>query len=157
MSIHAIAYVSTSRERSISPEAIDRLLSSARKFNKSCGVTGVLLHHDGNFFQYLEGSPEAVNIVYNRVLRSTSHCGIVEMLNSEVEQRHFSTWAMGFSEATKTDLQQISQATWNEQRRQITNQPMDSLGLVLLLGFWERTSPAVNLLQSGFPHIAGAD
>lgn len=150
MSIHAIAYVSTSRERSIAPETMDRLLANSRKFNDSCGVTGVLLHHDGNFFQYLEGSAESVNIVYNRVVKSTSHYGIVEMLNSEVEQRHFSTWSMGFAEATKTELQQISQATWNEQFRQISNQPMNSPGLVLLLSFWKRASPAFRLLEKNF-------
>lgn len=142
MSIHAIAYFSTSNERFIAPEAIDRLLADARKFNQSCGVTGVLLHHDGNFFQYLEGSQESVQLVYNRILKSSSHFGIAEMLNSEVERRHFSTWSMGFAEATKSELQQLSQATWMEQLSQITNQPMDSPGLVLLLGFWERTSPA---------------
>jgi Sensors of blue-light using FAD len=145
VSIHAVAYVSTSRERLIAPATMDRLLANAKKFNDSCGVTGVLIHHDGNFFQYLEGSAESVKIVYDRVLKSTSHYGIVEMLNSEVEQRHFSTWSMGFAEATKTELQQISQATWNLQLDQISNQPQQSQGLVLLLSFWERVSPTVKL------------
>ena len=150
MSIHAIAYVSTSKERSIAPETIDGLLADAREFNLSCGVTGVLLHHDGNFFQYIEGPPEAVKLVYNRILESKSHHGIVEMLNSEVEQRHFSTWAMGFSEATQTELQQISQSTWSEQIRQISNLPTNSPGLILLLGFWERASRTAGLSPSSF-------
>lgn len=148
MSIHAIAYLSTSNERFIAPKAIDHLLANARNFNQSCGVTGVLLHHDGNFFQYFEGPLESVQLVYDRILKSKSHYGITEMLNSKAEQRHFSTWSMGFAEATNSELQQLSQATWMEQLSQITNQPIDSPGLLLLLGFWEQTSAARGLLPS---------
>lgn len=141
MSIHAIAYFSTARERLTGPESMDHLLADARDFNQQMGITGVLLHHDGNFFQYLEGAPDAVLLAYQRIRQSSAHYNIVEMLNSEVDQRHFPNWSMGFAETTRTELQQISQASWMEQLGQISSHAMTSPGLVLLLGFWQRSAP----------------
>lgn len=137
MKIHAIAYYSSLIQRHAPPDAMDRLLLSAREFNLSCGVTGVLLHHDGNFFQYLEGPEEAVKTAYDRVIKSKTHHGIVEILNAPVSERHFTTWSMGFAEPTSTEIQRISQASWKEQLDELTNAPTDSPGLVLLLSFWE--------------------
>ena len=141
MSIHAIAYVSTARERAMSPEAMDRLLVEAREFNLAWGVTGVLLHHDGNFLQYIEGPADAVGLVFQRIQKASRHHGIVELLNGPVGQRHFSTWTMGFAEAGRTDLQRISQAVWCEQLQQINREPVNSPGLALLMAFWERIAP----------------
>ena len=35
---------------------MDGLRASSRRFNAAARVTGTLLHHDGAFWQYLEGS-----------------------------------------------------------------------------------------------------
>lgn len=149
MSIHAIAYVSTASEGLMSPEAVDRLLVEAREFNLACGVTGVLLHHDGNFLQYIEGPPESVDLVFQRIQKASRHHGIVELLNGPVERRHFSTWTMGFAETTQTEIQHISQAVWSEQLQQLNRDPVSSPGLALLLAFWERISPQSRLTHGG--------
>ena len=54
-----LCYVS-SATRSLSVAQLTDLLIDARQFNQSVQVTGVLLHHDGGFFQYLEGPPAAI-------------------------------------------------------------------------------------------------
>jgi hypothetical protein len=76
-SLQSIAYVSTATSRLATPESLDALLCNARDFNRACGVTGVLLHHGGNFFQYLEGPPEGLHRVYGRVRQSRGHTGFM--------------------------------------------------------------------------------
>lgn len=141
--MHAVAYVSSATQRLATPQSIDRLLTGACSFNQACGVTGVLLHQDGNFFQYLEGPPEGVAQVYARVKRATSHHGLIELLNGPVEQRHFSAWSMGFAEATRSDLQRIAQASWAKELGRISSAAnADNPGLVMLLDFWRRGTRA---------------
>ncbi|WP_290906486.1 BLUF domain-containing protein [Aquabacterium sp.] len=106
---------------------------------EACGVTGVLLHQGGNFFQYLEGPEEGVAQVYARVKKATSHHGLIELLNGPVEQRHFTAWTMGFAEAARSDLQRIAHASWATELGRISSAAnAANPGLVLLLDFWHR-------------------
>ena len=137
--MHAIAYVSSATQRLSTPQAMDSLLIGARGFNQACGVTGVLLHQGGNFFQYFEGPQDSVAQVYARVQRATSHHGLIELLNGPVGQRHFSAWTMGFAEATRSDLQRIAHASWADELGRISVAAnAANPGLILLLDFWHR-------------------
>ena len=73
------------------------------------GVTGALLHQDGSFFQYFEGSESGVGQVYSRIMGSRMHRGLIELVCEPADQRHFSTWSMGFAESAGSELQAISQ------------------------------------------------
>lgn len=137
--MHAVAYVSSASKQLATPDAMDRLLTGARSFNQACGVTGVLLHQGGNFFQYLEGPEQSVAQVYARVKKATSHHGLIELVNGPVEQRHFAAWTMGFAEATRSELQRIAHASWaNDLGRISSAANAANPGLVLLLDFWHR-------------------
>ncbi len=139
-SLQCIAYVSTATSRLATPEALDALLRNARDSNRACGITGVLLHHGGNFFQYLEGPPEALHRVYTRICHSRGHTGIYELLNRPLRERHFETWTMGFAEPVSSELQRIAQASWTSQLSNAEQQPQRSPGLMLLLDFWKRAT-----------------
>jgi hypothetical protein len=141
-SLHCIAYVSTATSRLATPESLDALLRNARDSNRACGVTGVLLHHGGNFFQYLEGPPEALHRVYARIRQSRGHTGIYELLNRPVRERQFETWTMGFAEPVSSELQRIAQASWTSQLSKAEEQSRRSPGLMLLLDFWTRATHA---------------
>jgi len=52
--LKALVYVSSATEL-LSDQALDELLQGARSTNERIGVTGVLLHCEGNFMQYVEG------------------------------------------------------------------------------------------------------
>ncbi|NDI86403.1 BLUF domain-containing protein [Undibacterium crateris] len=141
--LYALAYISTATERLSTPEAIDALLVDARAFNRKCDVTGVLLHNDGSFFQYLEGSKDAVDLVYERIRRSFSHRNICELVSEPILLRHFSSWSMGFAEGTASELKAIAQAHWNHERRNLKGASHVSPGLKLLLHFWQNSKRCV--------------
>jgi len=113
--LRAIAYMSTATAV-VGDAMLETLLADARTFNAKVSVTDVLFHRDGSFFQYLEGPQEGLRRAYGRVRASTSHGRIVELLDSEIDQREFPEWHMGFSVAPLNGLLKLSQASWSAAR-----------------------------------------
>ncbi|MEZ5592080.1 MAG: BLUF domain-containing protein [Gammaproteobacteria bacterium] len=138
-SLIAIAYVSSANP-DLSSHELDTLLLDAREFNSRMSVTGALLHHDGSFFQYLEGPEAGVEQVYSRIQGARRHRGLIEIFREPIVRRHFSAWSMGFSESTASEMQSISQASWNTQLQAAVSkdQGINSPGLKILLSFWQR-------------------
>lgn len=137
--LSAIAYLS-SAVRPFSDDALDALLVDARAFNNSVRVTGVLLHHDRSFFQYLEGPADGVAQVYERVKASQRHRGLIQLLSGPVGQRHFRSWHMGFADAPGSALQSLAQAEWLDTRPALEQRATDGPlppGLRLLTKFWQ--------------------
>lgn len=140
--LHSIAYVSTATARLATSASLDALLVDARAFNLDCGVTGALLHHGGNFFQYIEGPPESVRKVYARIQKSSGHTSLYELLNGPARERHFGSWTMGFAEPVRSALQRVSHASWTREFAHARQHPAQSPGMVLLLDFWARSGQA---------------
>ena len=57
--LQCIIYLSTAT-KSMTDVEIEDLLVSARKFNATQNVTGILFYLDGNFVQYIEGTEDAL-------------------------------------------------------------------------------------------------
>ena len=138
MHLAALAYVSTA-VRPLSTEDLEALLVEARDFNQREQVTGALLHHDGSFFQYIEGPPDGLNRVYERIRSSSMHKGLVELIHHRIEKREFSTWHMAFAEAPGSLLQQLAHSQWADTVPSLQDNASSSAGLALLLAFWSRT------------------
>jgi len=134
--LKAVAYVSRAT-RPMRNRDLEFLLIDARAFNERLKVTGALLHHDRVFFQYLEGPPESIARVYQRIKNSSAHEGVVELLNQPIATRQFARWHMAFTEAPLTTLQELTNDIWT-MRLPAVNQPqVPSPGMQLLLTFWE--------------------
>ena len=73
---------------------LDGLLRAAREKNGAEDITGILLYHDGNFLQALEGPRENVLACYDRIQADRRHKGCVTLQSEEVESRMFSEWQM---------------------------------------------------------------
>lgn len=133
MQLEAVAYTS-SAVPDTTVSSLEQLLLQARKKNAELGVTGVLLYHDGSFFQYFEGPPEAVEEVYARIRRSPLHRGIIELMRGPIQARSFGSWLMGFTQAPASTVLALSNASWTASVRQpaVATSP----GLELLLQFW---------------------
>ncbi len=135
-----IAYVS-SATRVLSEPALEHLLMDARAFNAGVGVTGVLLHHDGSFFQYLEGHAAGVEQAYARICGSRRHHGLFEMFRGPIARSHFPEWLMGFAETPQSQILRLSQATWRNAVCGLPGGADTSEGLDLLVGHWKLVAP----------------
>jgi hypothetical protein len=137
--LRAIAYVSSATHL-LTPGELDNLLTLSRELNARDGVTGALLHHDGNFLQYLEGEAESVKAVYARVCKSPLHHGLVELLDEPLTRRRFEGWYMGFAQTPGSWMQAMSQARWVGAIRGIdAAAEEESPGVGLLMQFWRQS------------------
>ncbi|RCW66244.1 BLUF domain-containing protein [Pseudorhodoferax soli] len=135
VALSGIAYVSSAVGEQ-SEEALEDLLLDARQFNHEVGVTGVLLHDEGNFFQYFEGPVDGVREVYNRILKATRHRGIFELFGGTVVRRHFSDWVMGFARAPHSQILKLSQAQWKSVAATLPQGKQAPAGVALLADHW---------------------
>lgn len=75
---------------------LDEILIESRRNNQCDGITGLLLYHDGNFFQTLEGSAGKVLACYDRIVADRRHRGCIRLLADSADARLFADWEMGF-------------------------------------------------------------
>lgn len=79
----------------ITPELVESILTQCRTHNPQEGITGTLCFGGNIFMQVLEGGREAVNHLYNRIVRDPRHEHIVLLHYEEISERRFAGWTMG--------------------------------------------------------------
>jgi len=93
--VHCI-YASTAT-RVLGTDELAALLARARVCNAALGVTGMLLHDRGNFFQVLEGPCAAVDRLYAYIAGDPRHHRVVQIIHEPIVRRSFPVWTMGFA------------------------------------------------------------
>lgn len=88
-----IVYVSSATATPIGSD-LAGLVRRARAYNESHAITGVLLHHDGCFMQALEGPPEEVSALFERIQRDRRHKGLIELYRDLADRREFPFWPL---------------------------------------------------------------
>lgn len=79
----------------VTHEVIESILAQSRKHNPELGITGILCHGGDVYMQVLEGGRDAVNQLYNRIVRDKRHRDVVLLHYEEVSERRFAGWTMG--------------------------------------------------------------
>jgi hypothetical protein len=70
------------------------ILATARKHNRTSGITGVLCQGQGLYLQVLEGDRGAINALYAHIVADRRHQD-VEMLHlEEITRRRYPDWSM---------------------------------------------------------------
>ena len=89
-----LLYASRAAE-AVTQELTEAILQSSRKHNPALGITGVLCYGGDVYMQVLEGGREAVNELYNKIVRDERHRNIALLHYQEVAERKFAGWTMG--------------------------------------------------------------
>ena len=87
------------------------ILEVSRANNDRDGITGVLLLSNNHIVQCLEGSREAVNATYARIIRDRRHRQPVLLDYRVIQARTFPDWSMGYvpeSSLSRSILQKYS-------------------------------------------------
>ncbi|PLX37450.1 MAG: hypothetical protein C0606_03855 [Hyphomicrobiales bacterium] len=93
--VHRLIYFSSTAPSFQAPDVED-ILSVARERNRRAGITGLLVYHDGNFLQILEGPRDAVEECFTRIQNDPRHDGIIRVVSEDVEERVFGDWEMAW-------------------------------------------------------------
>ena len=141
--LHAILYLS-SAVRAFTQRDIDALLNTAGRNNGASGVTGLLLYHDGNICQVLEGTHGAVAATFERISADTRHKDILKIFDAPIPARCFSSWAMSYRpledlpDGQKEHLLDIRRVAGSQHLDGLGSNPMlDTLVRTFLSGFSE--------------------
>jgi hypothetical protein len=79
------------------PDAeLGNLLAKARAFNAAHQITGVLLYHDEQFVQVMEGEEATIRGLYEGICRDSRHRAVVKLADKPIEHRSFGDWSMAF-------------------------------------------------------------
>ena len=102
----AMAYLS-SASVPYSDEDLADLLLHSRANNGRLGLTGMLLYRDGQFLQVLEGPDEVVRERYDVIAADARHRDVHKLMESQVTERQFPEWTMGFRVMTNAVMEDI--------------------------------------------------
>ena len=83
---------------------INKILSSCKKNNGALDITGVLLHSQSSFIQYLEGPKEIIKL-YDQIKEDNRHKDVVLLSYKILNKRYFPSWQMGYKNITHKDLE----------------------------------------------------
>jgi hypothetical protein len=104
--MHRIIYFSKTA-CTISVGEMTALLEQARHANEAAGITGALVYGAGQFLQTIEGPQEAVEALYQRLLRDVRHAAVVKIADHAVPERTFPALAMTFREIPDEEMHQL--------------------------------------------------
>jgi hypothetical protein len=103
--IHCI-YTSAAT-RSFEATDLSAMLLAAREKNARLGLTGLLLHTEGTFFQVLEGQAETVDALFATIELDKRHAQVTKIIRELIPRRAFDEWTMGFSAMTRKELAEM--------------------------------------------------
>jgi hypothetical protein len=76
------------------------LLKHAHLRNEPRGLTGMLLYRDGLYLQFLEGKPDEVAGLLDRLRRDPRHTNIRILHKGNLPERLFPDWSMAYKNLT---------------------------------------------------------
>lgn len=79
---------------------LDQLLIHCRRNNAAASVTGALLYHNGYFMQLIEGQPDDISSIYERIHTDPRHDVLSILFEDEISARFFPDWTMDYRAAT---------------------------------------------------------
>jgi hypothetical protein len=104
--LFSIVYVSTATHPFSEAELLD-LLRQSRARNAARGVTGMLLHKEGNFMQVIEGPEDQVRELFALISADPRHHGIIVLYEERISKRQFSDWSMSFVNLDKETVRDV--------------------------------------------------
>jgi len=93
MTLKSLTYTSLAAI-DLQPDDLEAIHRTARQVNALEGVTGVLIFNGTHFLQVIEGAPNAIDDLVERLRRDTRHSGLEIRDEHEAEERVFPDWSM---------------------------------------------------------------
>jgi uncharacterized Fe-S cluster-containing MiaB family protein len=99
-----LIYISTAKKL-LNEQELTEILTVSRKNNQNSHLTGVLLYSEGTFIQLLEGEPEALSAIYDKIKKDPRHKNLIKLAEAPIEERSFPDWTMGFRTINAVELE----------------------------------------------------
>ena len=139
MALHHIIYQSTAL-RSMSDADLQEILVQARSFNAAHDITGVLLYHNDQFVQVLEGDEAAISPLYERIRVDARHTSVVKLADAPLATRNFGDWSMAFRPVDDSAFRTLSGFIHPEDLAKAEKDSAPLLDQIVLLTFQQEIS-----------------
>ena len=93
MRLKSLTYTSLA-SLDLQPSDLEAIHRSARDVNSLEGITGLLIFNGTHFLQIVEGVPEAIDDLVERLRRDPRHSGFEVRDEHMIEERSFPSWSM---------------------------------------------------------------
>jgi diguanylate cyclase (GGDEF)-like protein/PAS domain S-box-containing protein len=117
--LHFLIYVSKATQE-MSQEAQNELLKKARRFNRSAGISGCLVYHEGYFMQMLEGKRDVLFSLIDRIKADSRHDDVRIVIEAPARNRVFADWGMVLRDLSMLQDQAFVEAFTPWQRRTLS-------------------------------------
>ena len=106
--LKSIIYISKSTKEVTHP-LLDSILQTSRLNNRRTGITGMLVVRHGRFLQLLEGSKEAVELLFDKIRNDPRHRQVQVLGACETSERITPAWDMALvaAESNPESTEQI--------------------------------------------------
>ena len=125
MSLKSLTYTSLAR-LDLQSDDIEAIHRTARELNALEGITGLLIFNGTHFLQIIEGAPNAIDDLVERLRRDPRHNGLEIREERMVDSRSFPDWSMelvrvsaGYFEAKDTLSSRLPKETSQEVRDRV--------------------------------------
>lgn len=96
----SLTYISTAAWP-LNEKDLDALLFECRTNNSKLNITGMLLHVPKGFIQTIEGPEKEVHTLIHKISQDKRHKNLSIVLESQLQEREFPDWTMGFEKVSK--------------------------------------------------------
>ena len=138
MSLKSLTYTSLAR-LDLEASDLEAIHRTAREVNALEGITGLLIFNGTHFLQIIEGAPNAIDDLVERLRRDRRHSGLEIRDQRGVQQRSFPDWSMelvrvsaSYFEARDTVSDRLPDATAPDVRERIIRMTEAISGTVAL-------------------------
>ncbi len=122
--LYQIMYVSSARPE-LTEDSLHEILTTAQINNADQGITGLLLHSEGNLIQLIEGPKSNAEALFEKIRHDPRHSHIMVLHRKEIEKRDFPEFKMGFRRVSQELLNsQIPTFTDIVEKRQLTDEAL---------------------------------
>ena len=107
--VYQVVYHSLATSPQPDSAANSELLRQARAYNEAHEISGILLYAEstGEYLQVLEGEREVVQKLYENIRRDPRHERVFTLGESQIAERNFADWRMGFAPLEADELDHI--------------------------------------------------
>ena len=112
--LYHLVYTSV-RKPNCDEREISKILDACKKNNPPKDVTGILLHSDDLFIQYLEGDKDIIKL-YDLIKDDSRHKRVVLLSYGPLKERVFPSWHMGYKNLPKERIDFLTEGSITEKQ-----------------------------------------
>lgn len=73
---------------------LSTIVQRSQTANQAAGITGAMIHQDGQIIQVIEGEEASIDLLYRKICADPRHTDITELYQQPIIKRSFKQWSL---------------------------------------------------------------